>query len=146
MKYFIVFTIVILQSCGSAYNFGSDIKRAKQYFRIYRRLEQDTPNIYRCYIILKPQSLTYEQYSEAGLSVIGKYSIKNDTLIMRHEHELRLSDSIYIHKMRDTGISEFYPQRFLIRKDSLIDITNHYEHPADSGMFIRGHDDYVLVK
>ena len=150
MKYFIIFILLILQSCSSAYLVESDSKKdkvAKQYFYIYRRTTDDANlHIFRNYIILKKKHFTYEQYSEGGLSVIGKYYIKNDTLTMRHEYELVLSDSIYIHKMDNKDVSDFYPQKFIIRKDSLIDITNYYEHPADSGMFIRAREDYVLIK
>ena len=150
MKYFIIFIVLILHSCGSANLIESDTKKnkvAKQYFRIYRRTTDDANlHIFRNYIILKPKHLTYEQYSAGGLSVIGKYTIKNDTLTMRHEHELVLTDSVYIHKMDNKDVSDFYPQRFIIRKDSLIDITNYYEHPADSGMFVRQRENYVLVK
>lgn len=151
MKYIIFFVIaIIFQSCSSASHIESDTQKndiAKQNFRIYRRTGDDSHlHVFRCYLILKPKYLTYEQYSEAGLSVIGKYTIKNDTITMRHEHELRLSDSIYVHKMNSSDISDYYPQRFIIRKDSLIDITNYYEHPADSGMFILGREDYVLIQ
>ena len=150
LRHLILTIVLTLQSCSSAYLGESDFqknKRAKQYFRIYRRIGDDALlHVYRNYIILKPRCMTYEQYSDSGLSVIGKYTIKNDTLTMRHEQELVLSDSIYVHKIKNKDVCDYYPQRFIIHKDSLIDITNYYEDPLYFGMFVRGREDYVLIK
>ncbi len=92
--------------------------------------------------------MTYEQYSEAGLSVIGKYTLSNDTITMFHEYELLFSDSIIsMEKMNSKdSVSEFYPQKFLIRNDSLIDITNYYISPMDSNIYNRPKENYILVK
>lgn len=145
--FFVVFIIMLFQSCIVT-NVTNDDKRVKEYFNIYRRIGDFGPPVYRNYIIIKKNHMTYEQYSEAGSSVIGKYALNNDTITMFHEYELLFSDTIIsIKKMNSNdSVSEFYPQKFLIRNDSLIDITNYSIDPMFSNIYNRPRENYILVK
>ena len=86
--FFVVFIIMLFQSCIVT-NVTNDDKRVREYFNIYRRIGDFGPPVYRNYIIIKKNHMTYEQYSEAGSSVIGKYALNNDTITMFHEYIIR---------------------------------------------------------
>ena len=90
----------------------------------------------------------YEIYSEAPEGIIGKFSLRNDTLTLYHEYKLAFPDSAINMKRlnRKDTIPEFYPTKFIVKEDSLIDITNYYDFPEYAGGYSRPRENYVLVK
>ncbi|MBO5625471.1 MAG: hypothetical protein J5953_06730, partial [Prevotella sp.] len=73
-----------------------DDQFVKQHISLYKRIGDDyrVRNVLRMFIILKKDNSAYEIYTEAGNGIIGKYSLRNDTLTMFHEYEFVISDSI----------------------------------------------------
>ncbi len=85
-------------------------------------------NILPSYIFLRTQPQTFEIYSPAIYgSLFGQWDISNDTLFLFPEYEYFYRDSeSRISKItpQDTSMPTI-PQRYLIKDDSLIDITDY---------------------
>ena len=73
------------------------------------------------YIILRPDDQIYDIYygARGQYGQVGKYTIKNDTLYFTQSYS-RLSDKVYF-----SDSDSIYIQKFLIEKNSLIDITDY---------------------
>lgn len=125
---------------------------AKENFCVYRRVDDHYKlNIMRTYIILKKNCSSYELYFEGGDAIIGKYKNSADTLEMHHDFELLYSTSdgtIKVNKIKDDDYHSkyFYPKKFVIRKDSLIDISEYEKDPFLSDFSPKKHEHYILVK
>ena len=150
MKKIIFFLCVsILQSCYTTRR-NNDDQFVKQEIRTYKRIGDDyrLHNILRMFIILRIPNSAYAIYTESGKGIMGKFSLRNDTITLHHEYELGYSDSIInVTKLnvKDT-IPEFYPCKFVIKKDSLIDITYYQDMPEYLKEFKRQRENYILVK
>ena len=148
-KYILLFiSLCILQSCHTTKDI--DDQFVKREIRIFKRDGDDyrTRNVIRMFIILKMTNSVYEIYSEAPEGIIGKFSLRNDTLTLYHEYKLAFPDSAINMKRlnRKDTIPEFYPTKFIVKEDSLIDITNYYDFPEYVGGYSRPRENYVLVK
>ncbi len=144
------FCISFLLSCNTIRR-NTDDQFVKQEIRIYKRIGDDYKlhhNVLRMFIILKMSKSVYEIYTETGEGIVGKFSLRNDTLTLYHDFQLGFSDStINITKLsRKDTIPEFYPIKFIVRKDSLIDITDYYDFPEYQKAFTRPKENYIMVK
>ncbi|SEW21745.1 hypothetical protein SAMN04487850_2222 [Prevotella aff. ruminicola Tc2-24] len=144
------FCISFLQSCYTTRR-NIDDQFVKQEIRIYKRVGDNYKvhyNILRMYIILKMTNSVYEIYTETAEGIMGKFSLRNDTLTLYHDFQLGFSDStINVAKLnRKDTIPEFYPTKFIVRKDSLIDITDYYDFPEYQKAFTRPKENYILVR
>ena len=90
----------------------------------------------------------YEIYTKGGEGIIGKFSLRNDTINLYHEYQLGYLDStINLTKInRKDTIPEFYPTKFVVRKDSLIDITCYQDAPEYLTGYSRPRENFILVK
>ena len=84
-----VICITLLQSCYTTRR-NTDDQFVKQDIRIYKRVGDDyrLRNILRIYIILRMANSVYEIYTEGGEGIIGKFSLRNDTINFYHEYQL----------------------------------------------------------
>ena len=148
-KIVFIVCVSILLSCYTTRR-NVDNKFVKKEIRVYKRVGDDyrLRNILRIYIILRMTNSTYEIYTESGEGIIGKFSLRNDTITLYHEYQLDyLHRTINITKLnRKDTIPEFYPTRFVVRKDSLIDITCYQDVPEYLTGYSRPKENYVLVK
>ena len=146
--YFIT-CLCILQSCYTKSSCIDDLF-VKQQISIYKRIGDDyrVRNVLRMFIILRKSHSSYELYTEAGSGIVGKYFLKNDTLTLLHEYEFVVSDSsLKISKFNEKDtVPEFYPRKFIVRKDSLIDITNYKSYHEYPEVSARKRENYILVK
>ncbi len=150
----ILICVLFFQSCFTLKEHVDDRMVDDQFVKrqisLYKRIGDDyrLGSIFRMFITLKrsrdTKYNTYEIYGETGSGIIGKYSMKNDTLILFHEYEFLAGDScVRMSKLNENDtIPEFYPRKFVVRNDSLIDITNY----KDFHGYIRAREDYILVK
>ena len=150
MKRIIFFICIsILQSCYTTRK-SIDDQFVKQEIRIYKRIGDDyrLSNIIRMFIVLKMSNSAYEIHAEYAEGIMGKFSLRKDTLTLYHEYQLGFSDSIInITKLnRKDTIPEFYPTKFIVRKDSLIDITNYQDVPEYLKEFRRQRENYIMVR
>lgn len=146
---FIIMCVCILQSCYITRK-NVDDQFVKQEIRTYKRIGDDyrLRNILRMFVILKMTNSAYEIYTESGKGIIGKFSLKNDTITLHHEYEFSYSDStVNVTELnRKDTIPEFYPTKFIIKKDSLIDITYYQDVPKYLSDFTRPKENYIWVK
>lgn len=146
---FLWFCLSFLQSCYTTSR-NIDDKFVKQEIRMYKRIGDDyrLPNVLRLYIVLKMANSAYEIYTEASEGIIGKFTLNNDTLTLCHEYKIEYLDSVINVRQIDkkNTIPDFYPTKFIVRKDSLIDITNYYDYPDYQKEFIRPKENYIIVK
>ena len=79
---------------------------------------------------------------------MGNFSLRNDTITLQHDYQLGYSDkTLSVTKLNGKdAISDFYPNKFIIKKDSLIDITNYQDVPEYPAEFRRPKENYILVK
>lgn len=144
-----VIGITLFQSCYTTRK-NTDDQFVKQDIRIYKRIGDDyrLRNILRIYIILRMANSVYEIYTEGGEGIIGKFSLRNDTINLYHEYQLGYLDStINLSKInRKDTIPEFYPTKFVVRKDSLIDITCYQDAPKYLTGYSRPRENFILVK
>lgn len=148
-KIIFIICVSILQSCYTT-KINFDDQFVKQEIRIYKRIGDDyrLRNILRMFIILRKTNSVYELYTESGEGIFGKYSLRNDTITLHHDYQLGFLDStVSVTKLngKDTT-SEFYPTKFIIKKDSLIDITNYQDVPEYLMGGRRPKENYILVK
>ena len=149
-KFYVTLNLfVFFESCYMTRK-NVDDQFVKQHISLYKRIGDDyrVRNVLRMFIILKKDNSAYEIYTEAGNGIIGKYSLRNDTLTMFHEYEFVISDSIVeMSKLNEIDtIPEFYPRKFIVRKNSLIDITNYEIFPEYPNKFARKRENYILIK
>ncbi|WP_291529883.1 hypothetical protein [Bacteroides sp. UBA939] len=78
------------------------------------------------YIFLRTQPKVYEIYAPGiRLSTIGQWNISNDTLFFLAKYEYSgKNNELYMYIPEEPTISSI-PQQYLIRNDSLIDITDY---------------------
>ena len=148
-KIIFIICVSILQSCSTS-RMNVDNQFVKQEILTYKRIGDDyrLRNLLRMFVILKMTNSAYEIYTESGEGIMGKFSLRNDTITLYHEYQLGYSDNaINVTKLngKDTT-SEFYPTKFIIKKDSLIDITNYQDVPEYPAEFRRPKENYILVK
>ena len=145
----VIMCFTILQSCYTTRK-NIDDQFVKREIRIYKRIGDDNRlrNILRMFIVLRMTNSAYEIYTEATEGIMGKFSLRNDTLVLFHEYQLDyLNNKINVTELnRKDTTAEFYPTKFLVREDSLIDITNYQEVPEHLKDFIHLRDNYILVK
>ena len=100
------------------------------------------------YVVLKMSNSIYEIYAEDAEGIIGKFSLTNDTLTLYHEYQLGYSDSaIVVNKLNGkVSTPEFYPSKFVVKKDSLIDISDYQDVPEHLRDFVRLRENYIRVK
>ena len=92
------------------------------FIQIYK--DDWVPNIKPSYIILRTESKTFEIYAPSiDESVFGEWNVKNDTLFLFPKYECFNSD---FHKVDQDDLSVItVTQRYLIKKDCLIDVTDY---------------------
>lgn len=138
-----------LQSCYTT-SISIDDKYVKQEIRMYKRVGDDyrLHNVLRMYIVLKMANSAYEIYTEASEGIMGKFTLRNDTLTLCHEYQIEFLDSAMNVSQIDgkNTVSDFYPTKFVVRKDSLIDITNYCDNPEYQKVFVRPKENYIIVK
>lgn len=130
MKNFIlIFTLILLFfSCITVK------QRHPEYIALYKqnRVGEVLPE----YLLLKNRIKSYEFFSPAlNCSVLGDYSIINDTLYLNPKYEY--SHSIKSINPADTSIISI-PRKFLIKRDLLIDVTDYKSYPILNMFFKRG--------
>lgn len=147
---------MLFLSCASTrkdYDYWDSLnedKVSKNHISLYRRVGDHVGvNVIRCFILFKKPSSTFEIYFEDGEGIIGRYVTRNDTLEMYHDYSVWQSrnDSIKIKKLvcNDT-VGGFFPDKFIIKNDSLLDITNYSYPELISNMVSNVKNDFVLVK
>lgn len=84
-------------------------------------------NIYPSYIILRTQPKNFEIYAPGIYeSVFGSWRIKNDTLYLIPQNKILCKDSDFlIRNVENDSTILTIPQQYVIKKDSLIDVTNY---------------------
>lgn len=147
---FLCLCMCFLQSCYTTSR-SIDDKFVKQEIRMYKRVGDDYrlhKNVLRMYIVLKMTNSAYEIYTEASEGIMGKFTLRNDTLTLCHEYQIEFLDSAMNISQIDgeNTVSDFYPTKFVVRKDSLIDITNYCDYPEYQNVFVRPKENYIIVK
>ena len=125
MKKVLVFFLcwVFLSSSTSKHN-------VQQYISVYKRVNDSNPNILKSFFVFKHSPQTYELYFDKSGGLLGHYTISNDTLTLYHEYEYSCIDSKMVVKAIDsTDVFTLSPRKYIIREDSLIDIT-YYPNPT----------------
>lgn len=125
----------------------------QQYISVYKRVNDSNPNILKSFYVFKHSPKTYELYFDKSGGLLGHYTISNDTLTLYHEYEYSYIDSKMVVKAIDsTDVFTLSPRKYIIRKDSLIDIT-YYQNPTPDFVFKNQlfsstdfRNDYILEK
>ena len=118
--------IIFILSCILLFSCKAEKTTLSPFVSVYK--SDRIGNILPSYIFLKTQPQTFEIYSPAIYgSFFGQWDIRNDTLFLFPEYEYFYRDSeSRISKIppQDTCMLTI-PQQYLIKDDSLIDITNY---------------------
>ncbi len=113
-----IFACVLLLSCNTPK------MTLSPYVAVYK--SEGGGNILPTYIFLKTQPQVYEIYAPGiYLSTIGQWNISNDTLFFLAKYEYsKENNELDMYIPEDLTISSI-PQQYLIRNDSLINITDY---------------------
>lgn len=118
--------IILILSCILLFSCKAEKTTLSPFVSVYK--SDRIGNILPSYIFLKTQPQTFEIYSPTIYgSFFGQWEISNDTLFLFPEYECFYRDSeSRISKItpQDTSMPTI-PQRYLIKDDSLIDITDY---------------------
>lgn len=118
--------IILILSCILLFSCKAEKTTLSPFVSVYK--SDRVGNILPSYVFLKTQPQTFEIYSPTIYgSFFGQWEISNDTLFLFPEYECFYRDSeSRISKItpQDTSMPTI-PQRYLIKDDSLIDITDY---------------------
>ena len=118
--------IIFILSCILLFSCKAEKTTLSPFVSVYK--SDRIGNILLSYIFLKTQPRTFEIYSPTIYgSLFGQWEISNDTLFLFPEYEYFYRDSeSRISKItpQDTSMLTI-PQRYLIKDDCLIDVTNY---------------------
>ena len=118
-KRFVVLFFILLSSCNV------QLKTRPRCVELYVRHELN-PNIRPLFLLLRVQPQLYELYSPQD-GTIGEWRINDDTLFLFPKCEWQYhNNGIFFTEVESKEISiSTIPQKFLIMKDSLTDITDY---------------------
>ncbi|HPK29790.1 MAG TPA: hypothetical protein PK979_01960 [Bacteroidales bacterium] len=118
--------IIFILSCILLFSCKAEKTTLSPFFSVYK--SDLVGNIAPSYILLRTQPPTFEIYSPAIYgSLFGQWDMSNDTLFLFPEYEYFYRDSesrMSEISPQDTSMLTI-PQQYLIKDDSLIDITNY---------------------
>ena len=120
------------------------------YLSVYKRVSNNTPNVLKTFYIFKQSPQKYELHIHNFGGRLGTYTIANDTLMLFNKYEYSCyHGKMVITEIDSTDYFSLYPITFLIKKDSLIDITCYPNPVADFDIDIPTEgfrSNYVLEK
>ena len=126
--------ILVFSLCWAFLSCSTLKHNVHPYISVYE-IEYYVPNIFKSLLVFKHSPQTYELYLDGSGGVLGHYTIINDTLTLHHEYEYSCEGSkMVLTAIDSTDTFTLSPRKYLIRKDSLIDIT-YYPNPTPDFVF-----------
>lgn len=122
--------ILVIFLCWTFLSCSTSKHNVQQYISVYKRVNDYNPNILKSFFVFKQSPKTYELYFDKSGGLFGHYTISNDTLTLYHEYEYSCVDcNMVVMAIDSTDNFTLSPRKYIIRKDSLIDIT-YYKNPT----------------